>query len=145
MAATRYSSEPAAWPTRATTCCRRRRLRTSWVRRYRLPLRFGRNISIVRATSLLGGCALVAGCSMIVASVADPLQHRRGPARDRRPGRWRTGTRGRSRSPSPCCRPAGTSMLPIAGYQFTLNALSSAGARSISSRCRPASDKRLLR
>jgi hypothetical protein len=29
-------------------------------------LRFGRNISIVRATSLLGGCAVVAGCSMMV-------------------------------------------------------------------------------
>jgi hypothetical protein len=30
------------------------------------------------AISLLGGCAVVAGCSMIVASVANPLQHRRG-------------------------------------------------------------------
>ena len=29
--------------------------------------RFGRNISIVRAASLLGGCAVVADCSMIVA------------------------------------------------------------------------------
>ena len=31
--------------------------------------RFGRNISIVGATSLIGGCAVVAGCSMIVASL----------------------------------------------------------------------------
>jgi hypothetical protein len=31
-----------------------------------MPLRFGRHISIVRPTSLLGGCAVVTGCSVIV-------------------------------------------------------------------------------
>jgi hypothetical protein len=33
---------------------------------------------LARTVSLLSGCAVVAAGSMIVASVTDPLQHRRG-------------------------------------------------------------------
>jgi hypothetical protein len=43
--------------------------------------------------SLLGSCAVVAGCSMIVAWLTHSSTGAR-PARDRRRGRWRTGTPG---------------------------------------------------
>ena len=54
------------WPKPATTRCRRRRSRTSWVRGYRLPALRPKHLDLP-GYFVAGGCAVVAGCSMIVA------------------------------------------------------------------------------